>query len=434
MKTKYSAAALLFIVMALGAFTSCQDKTYEEITYKANVPVVMGFNEFRNAVVKKAPQGLANPGKIYFKDNFIFVNEYQEGIHVIDNANPEAPVFLNFITIPGNIDMAIKGNILYVDSYIDLVAIDITDPHNPLEVDRVENAFPNVVPPITDLDYPVYGLDFAKGVVVGWETREVTEVVHKENNGFGFGKVEYDNAGVPSIGQSEVRFNSSTTGIGGSMARFTLTNGYLYALHNNTLKLFNVNTTPGITTGNEVYLDREVETLFPYGNRLFMGTTTGMLVYDVSSPGSPTYISAFNHINSCDPVVIEGNLAYVTLRAGTQCNGFANQLDVIDISSITNPFLIKSYPMFNPYGLGIDNKILFICDGDAGLKIYDATDPMQIHMNQIAHYADIKTFDVIPVNGLLMMIGAGGLYQYDYTNPQAITLLSHIPVTAIKAP
>ncbi len=428
MKTKLPVNTFLFLmVMITGIFTSCQDRTYEEITYKANVPVVMGFDEFRSAVVKTSPLALTNPGKIYFKDNFIFINEFQQGIHVIDNTNPEAPVNLNFIEIPGNIDMAVKGNVLFADSYIDLVAIDISDPSNPAEIDRVENAFPNVLPPMPDYTYPVYGLDFEKGVVVGWETRDVTEVVEKEN-GYGLGRVTYDNVGVPSIGQNEVSINPSTTGIGGSMARFTLSNDYLYTLHNNTLKLFNLTTVPGITAGSELYLDREVETLFPYQNKLFMGTTTGMLVYDVSSPASPVFVSSFNHINSCDPVVIEGNYAYVTLRSGTTCNGFSNQLDVVDISSLTNPFLVKSYPMFNPHGLGIDNHILFICDGDAGLKIYDATDPMAIHMNQIAHFADIKTYDVIPVNGLLMLIGADGLYQYDYSDLDSLRLISQIPV------
>lgn len=428
MKTKLPVNTfLVLMVMITGLFTSCQDKTYEEITYKANVPVVMGFDEFRSAVVKTSPLALTNPGKIYFKDNYIFINEFQEGIHVIDNTNPEAPINLNFIEIPGNIDMAVKGNVLFADSYIDLVAIDISDPANPMEIDRVENAFPNVLPPMIDYNYPVYGLDFEKGVVVGWETRDVTEVVQKEN-GQGLGRVTYDNVGVPSIGQNEVSINPSTTGIGGSMARFTLNNGYLYALHNNTLKLFNLATVPGITTGNEMYLDREVETLFPYQNKLFMGTTTGMLVYDVSAPASPVFVSSFNHINSCDPVVIEGNYAYVTLRSGTACNGFSNELDVVDISSLANPFLVKTYPMFNPHGLGIDNHILFICDGDAGLKIYDATDPMTIHMHQLAHFANIKTYDVIPVNGLLMLIGADGLYQYDYSDLDSLRLVSHIPV------
>lgn len=412
------------MILATVIISSCQDKTYEELTYTANVPVVMGFDEFRTAVKKTTPTTMVNPGKIYFKDNYIFVNEFQQGIHVIDNSNPESPVILNFINIPGNVNMAVKGNILYADSYIDLVAIDISDPDNPVEVDRLENAFPNVLPQMEDITYPVYGLDLTKGVVVGWETREVTEVIEKENNS-GFGKVMYDDMGVPTINQNEVSFNPTTTGIGGSMARFTLCNDNLYALHNNTLKVFELD--GGISSSKEVFLNYEVETLFPYDNKLFLGTTTGMVVYDLSNPTNPSFLSEFNHINSCDPVVIEGDYAYVTLRSGTQCNGFTNQLDVVNISSILHPYLEKSYPMFNPHGLGIDNQILFICDGDAGLKIYDASDPLSINLNQIAHFADIKTFDVIPYNGLLMLIGADGLYQYDYSDLDSLRLLSHIP-------
>lgn len=427
MKTNFrSLQSFVFLLLAVFSFSSCQDKTYEEVTYKANVPVYMGFDEFRGAVKRTSPHELSNPGKIYFKDNYLFVNEYHEGVHVIDNSNPSSPVNIAFIEIPGNVDIAIRNNVLFADSYIDLVAIDITDASNPVELDRVEDAFPNVLPPL-DYSFPVYGLDFAKGVVVGWETRNVTEVVDKNSNVYREMLV-FDGLGVPAIGVNEVSIGPSSTGVSGSMARFTLNNDYMYAVHNNTLKVFNVAATPGITAGGNIELDRQVETIFPYNNKLFLGTTTGMMVYDLSSPAAPTFLSVFTHINSCDPVVVEGNLAYVTLRAGTQCNGFTNQLDVVDISSITNPFLVKSYPMFNPHGLGIDNHILFICDGEAGLKVYDATDPMNIHMNQVAHFPDIKTYDVIPYNGLLMMIGADGLYQYDYSDLQNIVLLSQIPV------
>lgn len=413
-------------ILSASFLTSCRDKVYEEITYTANVPIFMGFSELRSSIKTTDPQTLVKTGKIYFKDNYIFVNEYCKGIHVINNQNPSDPKVEAFIEIPGNIDMAIRNNILYADSYVDLVALDITNPTSPVEVDRFENAFPNILPEL-DFAYPVYGLDFTKGVVVGWETRKVTQLVEEnyQNNG----RVFYDNFGTPKIGNSEVALMpSSTTGVGGSMARFTLEDNILYAVHNNVLKLFNLTGASGLSAGPSINLDRQVETIFPHDNKLFLGTTTGMLVYDISSPASPVFVSSFNHINSCDPVVIEGRYAYVTLRSGTMCNGFTNQLDIIDISSITHPFLVKSYPMFNPHGLGIDNGTLFICDGDAGLKVYNAGDPLNVLANQIAHFKDIKTYDVIPLDGLLLMIGADGLYQFDYTDLNSLKLLSHIPV------
>jgi hypothetical protein len=133
-------------------------------------------------------------------------------------------------------------------------------------------------------------------------------------------------------------------------------------------------------------------------------------------------------MNSCDPVVVEGDYAYVTLRDGTTCNTFTNQLDVVNISNVTNPRLEYSYPMTNPHGLGIRDGVLFICDGAAGLKIYDAADPGKITANQLAHFPGINTFDVIPLHNVLLMIGDDGLYQYDYSDLKDIKQLSLIPV------
>jgi len=428
MKINRVTPALIVIMFAAMLFSgSCHDKVYERITYTANVPVYMDFEEFRGSVKRSAPQALENPGKIYFKDNLLYINEIDKGIHVVNNANPSSPQVMAFIEIPGNYDIAIRGNILFADSYIDLVALDITDPNNPQEIDRLQNVFPNVLPPM-DISLPVVDLDLNKGVVVGWQVKEHTEVVER-GSGLRKGWIEFDAIGVPRFGAQELSFNSSgNTGISGSMARFTIFSDYLYAVHNNNLKLFNIASVPGIAVSNQVALERVVETIFPYDNKLFLGTTTGMLIYSLASAGFPTFISAYDHINSCDPVVVQGNYAYVTLRSGTQCEGFTNQLDVVDISSIEHPFLVKSYPMYNPHGLGIDGNVLFLCDGDAGLKVYDVTDPMQIHMNLLAHFTGIKAYDVIPLNGVLMLIGADGLYQYDYTDYQNLVLLSTLPV------
>jgi hypothetical protein len=427
MKTNQLLTAILLIAIALISSGGCRDKVFEEITYTANVPVYMDFDEFRGSVKKTAPQQLISPGKIYFKDHLLYINEVGEGIHVIDNSDPSSPDIMAFIEIPGNYDLAIRGSILFADSYIDLVALDISDPDNPVEIDRLENAFPNVLPPMDEV-LPIVDLDFTKGVVAGWEIREHTESIERGST-YHKDWISFDDAGIARFGSQEVSLNSNNTGIGGSMARFTIFSDYLYSVHNNALKLFNIGSVPGMDPANEIDLGRLVETIFPYDGKLFLGTTTGMLVYGLANPGNPVFVSAFDHINSCDPVVVQGDYAYVTLRSGTECFGFTNQLDVVDISVITAPELIKSYPMYNPHGLGIDSSVLFICDGDDGLKVYDATDLENIDKNLLAHFPGIKAYDVIPLGGVLMMIGADGLYQYDYTDQDNMVLLSSIPVT-----
>ena len=156
---------------------------------------------------------------------------------------------------------------------------------------------------------------------------------------------------------------------------------------------------------------------------------TGMHILDISSPESPVTLSTFRHVTSCDPVVVEGDYAYVTLRTGNFCAGNVNQLDVVDISDLRNPQLVKTYPMTNPHGLGIDNHTLFVCDGSAGLKAYDATDVNLIDDNLIAHHKDVHAVDVIPFNNVLMMIGQDGIFQYDYSDPRELKILSKINVS-----
>ncbi len=163
-----------FAILILFVFASgCMDK-YTEV-YTANSPIYMTYEELRAAVKVTGAAELVNPGKIYFKDGYIFVNEEMKGIHIIDNRNPKSPVNLKFIEIPGNVDMAVKNNILFADSYIDMVAIDISDVGNPKEVSRVKDVFPYMTPPPEDKDLRLAQVDEKAGVVIGWEVKKVRE-------------------------------------------------------------------------------------------------------------------------------------------------------------------------------------------------------------------------------------------------------------------
>src|SRR4051812_5439011 len=110
------------------------------------------------------------------------------------------------------------------------------------------------------------------------------------------------------------------------------------------------------------------------------------------------------------------------------CQAGANVLEVINIENPASPTLVKSYAMTNPLGVGIDEKTLFLCDGNDGLKAFDATDVTKLDNNLLAHYKDIQATDVIPFKNLLMMIGENGIFQYDYSDPKNMKLLSQIAV------
>ncbi len=413
------------LVILTAALQGCNDKSFERVTYEANVPVYMSFGEFRSSFAKSEPQEITTPGKIYFKDKYLFVNEYGKGIHVVDNSDPSDPKKIAFYKILGNIDMAIRGNILFADSYIDLVSIDITDINNPVEKGRLKNVFPEIVPE-GDKWYPYSNVDKTKGVIVDWEVKTITE--ERGAPDYGGILIREDFISFMSANKTGGSF-SSGAGVAGSMARFMLNEQYLYLIALPwQLKTVDITSPSQLLVNDSIDVSRNMETLYRMGNRLFVGTTTGMLIYDINNPEKPVQISKYDHITACDPVVTDGNYAYVTLRTGTMCANGSNLLEVIDISSITNPYLVKSYPMFNPHGLGVDGDLLFVCDGSAGLKIYDKSDPLQILNRQLAHYKDFNTFDVIPFNKILMLVGESGIYQYDYSDPKNIKQMSQLKI------
>lgn len=420
----------IVLLVLTASLSGCMDRTMERITYKANVPVYMEFNEFRNSFHKSEAKEISFPGKIYFKDNYLFVNETGKGIHVIDNADPANPRKAGFYEIPGNVDMAVRGNILFADSFIDLLAIDITDVERPVEVSRIENVFPEVMPE-GDEWLPYAMIDKSKGVIVGWKTKTITEeyVPGRSYEGWIYrGKMT-----LMATNSGDAAGWSAGAGTAGSMARFMLNDKYLHVIaHPWMLKTVNVENAEKMIIADSVEVSRDMETLFLLGGKMFIGTTTGMLIYDVTDATKPRLISHYDHITACDPVVADENYAYVTLRSGSRCRNTQNLFEVIDISSIEHPYLLKSYPMYNPHGLGIDEDLLFICDGAAGLKIYDRTDPLDIINRKVAHYPEFFTYDVIPVQGVLMLVGEKGIYQYDYSDPENIVQISHIPISGAE--
>ena len=413
------------VILFLG-FNSCVDE-YTEV-FTANAPLYMSYEDLRDAVDYSAARDLEKPGKIYFKDGYIFVNENAKGIHIIDNKNPGDPQNIGFIEIPGNVDMAIKGNILYADSYIDLVAIDIANIANPKEVHRIEDIFPYITPAPENEDYRIAAVDKEKGVVVGWEIKKIRQEIEYQYTPITFFP-RYEDAMSNSGGQSGNQGTANSFGIGGSMARFGLYDDYLYAVDHATLYMFNVKTPETPNNVGKQNVGWDVETMFISDGHMFFGTRTGMRIFSLEVPNVPKYVSDFRHVTSCDPVVISDGYAYVTLRGGSDCGSTVNRLDVLKLSSnYKNNTLLKSYDLHGPYGLGIDDQILFVCDGEAGLKIYNVEDKMNIDDHKIASFPNIKAYDVIPFNDHLFMIGDDGFYQYDYSNLQSIEQISFIAV------
>lgn len=227
------------------------------------------------------------------------------------------------------------------------------------------------------------------------------------------------------------------SGKGGSMARFALAGDYLYTVDQYTLKTFDVSNAeaPEYLPAKTQYMDFGIETIFPMDTLLFIGSQTGLYIYNITRPDFPQQLAYVSHITSCDPVVAAGLYAYVTLNSGKAwCGRAVDELRVYELSDIRNPQLIHTEAALkHPQGLGIDGNKLFVCDN--GLKVYDVTDPARPilvdDISNIPEMAGAESYDVIPLNGLLLLIADNGLYQFDYAGSK-LSLVSKIDVSPQK--
>lgn len=411
-------AGLCLIMILPGCLKDSVTKTYHYTYY---LPVYKTTQEVRNNIKSNPARPVERPGKIYIQGQYIFLNDIDKGIHVIDNSNPSQPKQVAFIDIPGNMDLAVKGNILYADLYTDLVAIDISNPGNVVLKKVVEGVFPH------RYYYNGFTPDSTK-VIAGWQRRDTT-VTDKSFIGRGLMTANvyldysaFQGNSFPSGTSASV----SPYGVGGSMARFTIVNQRLYTVGQSELSVFNISTTENPSFVNHKDIGWNIETIYPFMDKLFIGSQTGMFIYDISSPDNPAQAGQFAHIASCDPVISDGQFAYVTLRTGTTCTRNANELEILKLDHLTNPTLIKAYPMTNPQGLSKDGAALFVCDGKDGLKVYDAHDVTNLQLVGTANVPE--AYEVIAFNNHALVVAKDGLYQYDYSDLNRIQLLSKINI------
>lgn len=413
----------IFIITAVisALFTSCL-KDVGTKHYQVYTPIIESMSSLKAKVKSSAAIPVANAGKLFIIGNYVFLNEREKGIHVIDNTNPAMPVNKGFIVIPGNTDLSVKGNILYANCYTDLLSINITDINNITVTKSIDDIF-------SDLRF-INGYSTSLGnVITGWNVKDTSmdvEIAEGQgiwtNGGYvtnNWGGGVWLSSGDPTATSNPT---ATTTGKAGSMSRFALVNDYLYAVSNAMLNSINISNASQPTIAAKQGIGWNIETIYPFKDKLFIGSQTGMFVYNINNPAQPSYVSGFSHARLCDPVIADDNYAYITLHAGTFCQGTQNELDVINISNLASPYLVKQINLTKPQGLSKDGDLLFVCDDDAGIKIFNASNPENpVLVKTIALAA---SYDVICNNGIAIVTAKDGIHQYDYSNINNVVKLS----------
>ncbi|MEL6989907.1 MAG: hypothetical protein AAGK97_19015, partial [Bacteroidota bacterium] len=228
-----------FVLVAMLSQSCLRDKCIATRDFVQFNPVFMTGNDLSYDVNTVSDRALVNPGKIYFYENYLFINEQGQGVHIYDNKNPESPSYVTFYNLPGNFDIAIRNDVMYADNPLYLMAIDIQDIENPSLKSRNR---------IQQYDWYYDNLD--QNHVIYYTRSNVVETIDCSDNNFndnffnrgGVLWAQVDFAADANVFSNESSGSSSdnSAGVGGSNARFTLYDKYLYTVDHSSLNTWDL--------------------------------------------------------------------------------------------------------------------------------------------------------------------------------------------------
>ncbi len=218
------------------------------------------------------------------------------------------------------------------------------------------------------------------------------------------------------------------TGKGGSLARFAIVGNYLYAVDQENLSVFSISNSASPQLIRTTKVGFEIETIFPFKDRLFIGSTSVVHIFSITDPEKPVKLSQAispTVLSRCDPVVAKDTVAYATLRVNGACGGVQSILACYDIKDISNPVQRGTFPVNEPYGLGYKDDVLYVCGKGTGLHVFDiskAYTPVQLKVIRDNNWY----IDVIPYNDVLICWTETGTILYDITDNRNPVLLATI--------
>jgi hypothetical protein len=416
---------VLFVALCL-QLTSCNhddEGLLDPVT--VTIPVIKSKSEFRNSIAVTDAQPTNSDGKIYVYADLLFYIAQNSGIHIFNNQNPASPVNLVFIQLEGVNDISVKNDILYADNYMDLVVFDISNISNIQLVNTEEDMlpfyadYPSDVSYFQGVEYPTSEDEFIARYTTIEMERSVVENdpnIYNWNDDVFWGWENFDGAVL-----------ANEVGVGGSYAKFQIFNNALYTISDYSLLTFDISNYNAITQVSETWMEgwfggAVLETTFIRKDYMFIGATNGMHIVGLQDEFNPAYTSSFLHATGCDPVVVEENTAYITIRGGNSCGAIEDQVNVIDVSDITSPVEYSTYFLSSPYGLGIKDNILYVCNDD-GINVFNAANPSNIVLENTYN---VNSKDVIPLSSHLISVGDNLIHQFNYTDNFGLELIGTV--------
>ncbi len=399
---KYSEILGAIILIAVVLLSCTNDTGNVEVQYLEATAIYGDMEEVRATPLNEGSRPIVNPGKIFIGEDFVLIGEEGEGIHVLNNKDRVNLISNAFLNIPGNKEFFVSGQYLYAESYYDMIKIDISNPYDAVLINRSKNAIQNDF--INDKGETLVGFAYKEKTMILDENDDfMTEILEDQLVYLDFAKNVIPKSSVPSS------FSGNSAQSIGTINRITKSNNHIYVASNSNMIIINDNEN-GLSS-DVVRLENikeEMETIFPYQNKLFVGSKTSMTIFDISKGEQPIELYEFEHATSCDPVLPYNDVVFITLRTAdfSTCPGNINALLTIDITDLSNPIQIDENQLVSPYGMSVIDDYLFVGNGKNGLSIFDVTNPqvpilVNTDNNIIAYdiIADPSNIDYIFVAG-----------------------------------
>ena len=284
--------------------------------------------------------GGAGVGAVYVNDDVLYMAQEYGGVRIFDISDKVGTTtqLAQYDNGGTYVDLDHSGDYLYVANWSrGLEIVDVSDSQNPVVVATYDH-----------------------------NNASDLEVVKIFGNHLYLG---YDD-GVVNIFDASDRGDSitllGTINVGGAVHELNVTGNFAYVSSGsglivldvsdptNPVQVGNVNVT-GTEWGSEIV-----------GNYIYLTTTSnGLFIFDISSPRNPTEVGNINLGGSNYDVTVAGDYAYVLGTLG---------IDIIDVSSTTNPTLFRHIADAGTGGQNdiiIDGNYLYVGHSTGGLKIYN---------------------------------------------------------------
>jgi hypothetical protein len=392
---------------------------------------------------------------LFVSGRYAYLATLSAGLNVVDVSNPAVPVSVGTFNTPGSaFDVRVAGRYAYVaDSGGGVNIIDISNPRSPTstavnttytDINSLEvvGKYAYVVSEAGGLKIlDIQGADIATANIgsLRADTLWVTDNMDVANSAYIRNSLNVGNGGIMSdgliSGESLVvnSFENVTTtgaapltGVSDVTKPIFVSGNYAYVndTEDGALRIYDISSASPTQVGSAgAGLGRHVVA----GKYLYMPSTSGLRILDVSNPSSPLAIGSQAQLSAIQGVYVAGQYAYVADSAAG--------LGIIDISDPRAP---SSVGYANTPGdadrVYVQGKYAYVDDGAGGLQIIDvttSTHPTTVGAVPATTLGTSEVTDVV-VSGRYAYVAAyrAGLKIVDVSNPYSPVVVGGVTTTA----